>query len=140
MQLEFVYLAVLLRACSGRCLGWAVRRGSEADCSLQREQQVSVEGVQFRAAIVCKSPQAQGRIRFDIDLTSAIDDPENGSWTETILHSFINGKDGVDPQSTLTFAWEWIDRIDPLATRHSWRAPMLTQSLVDRDATLLVRM
>ena len=35
LQLEFVYLAVLLDACSRRCLGWALRRSLEAALALE---------------------------------------------------------------------------------------------------------
>jgi putative transposase len=140
LQLEFVYLAVLLDACSRRCLGWALRRSLEAALALEALRMAlrhrrpkpglvhhSDRGVQYASRDYTAELQQRG-IRISMSRTaSPYDNAQAESFMKTLKYEEVYRTEYRSLEDARASIGEFLDKIYNRERLHSalgYRPPL----------------
>ena len=140
LQLEFVYLAVLLDACSRRCLGWALRRSLEAALALEALRMAlrhrrpkpglvhhSDRGVQYASCDYTAELQQHG-IRISMSRTaSPYDNAQAESFIKTLKYEEVYRTEYRGLEEARASIGEFLDKIYNRERLHSalgYRPPL----------------
>jgi putative transposase len=140
LQLEFVYLAVLLDACSRRCLGWALRRSLEAALALEALRMAlrqrrpkpglvhhSDRGVQYASRDYTAELQQHG-IRISMSRTaSPYDNAQAESFIKTLKYEEVYRTEYRTLEDARASIGEFLDKIYNRERLHSalgYRPPL----------------